>query len=699
MFSSVVTLCQWENQVPNYSFENVTNNYPSPYSDGFNTPDCGFFTGAATYDDIVEYWGNVINWTHPLKKEICLECPRVATADLLSTSFLSFPNEPRSGQNWGKTVKTGEYLIVPTLDFSGGLKPTKTYFIEVFHKGNAIEDLDVVGYESQPKICGFESNKSLHEVNANSGHADVFFSFNASNSSGWTRYRDYFSPNSFKNWLSFGNTGEWDDLRIYEVQNNKCKDNWYFDNTVFNYPMEVFQASNNIYVGNGVDPENGSNHIPGDVVQYANTKVILRAKNQVVIDQATFANNAGPENLIIENAPCGDDLCPDELEFENEVLCNQSSAVIGTEGNDWGTSVQWTPSTNLSNPNVANPVFTAPGQNGSITYEVEVTYTCDASEIQVSSDPPSFSNSYTETHEVVVQYVDPGDPSASISANVLQDDAYNFETDLTFSDGVTEITIEINSPPGYSQTFYAGDDFTCCNFNWELPAAWAWSSCKDDIVKITARNRCSGEEKVIQLPWNKSNVPFSMPSSYPNGVSANNDGINDELCFDIESADQYDIVITDLWGNPIWNSSGPVIDNPHCIYAPPLEDRVDGTYFYLIEFSDDCGNVQESDQFFHLYTPKNKSTSIHQEERDNIDGPMDYISNRIVLSPNPTASQLTISGIDEVGFVEVFDKNGKSIKQVEVKNNTLNVQGLSTGTYFCKFSVNGFPIVKSFVKI
>lgn len=705
VFLSIEGFSQWENQIPNYSFEKVNNNFPSPSESGDNNPDCGLFSGTSgqSWDYIQEYWENVIEWTHPLVRTPCIACPKVATADLRASIYNPPPLSSRSGLNWGFT-KPGEYLVVPTFNFfDGGLDSSKKYYIEVFHKGTANKDLDVVGYVNQPKICGYQS-KLLQNINANVGHSEVLFSFDASNSSEWWRYRGYFSPNGFKKWLSFGNSGEWDDLRIYEVENNKCRDDWYFDNTVFNYPFEIFQASKNIYVGNGVDPENGVNHIPGDVVQYANTEVILRAGNQVIIDQGTFANNAGPQSLIIENSPCGDNLCPDELEFENEVLCNQSSVVIGTEGNDWGTSVQWSPSTYLSDPNVANPTFTSPGGVGSITYEVEITYECDASEVFPNPDQPlSFSNSYSEIHEVVVQYTNSSDPSASITANVLQDDVYNFETDLTFSEGVTEIEIEVvsSSGPGFSQTYYLGEDFSCCNYNWELPNAWRWSSCDDDIIIITARNKCSGEESVIELPWDKSQIPFTGPSSYANVVTANNDGVNDQLCFnDIESADNYTIYILNRWGNTIYfEINEDVTDSRICIDAS-LENYTEGTYFYLVSFTDECGNSVVHDQDFFLVTSqKSNSSSGGRGEDVEYHTIREYLEENISISPNPTSSILNISGPSGISSVEIVDKTGRQIIKTEVKNSQVNVQNLESGTYYCKFSLNDILIIKKFVKI
>jgi hypothetical protein len=212
--------------------------------------------------------------------------------------------------------------------------------------------------------------------------------------------------------------------------------------------------------------------------------VVLRAGNQVIIDGNTFIQELGSKTLIIENSLCSDNLCPDELTFENEILCNIPSKVIGTEGNEWGTTVSWSPSKYLDNPNIANPTFTSPGGVGAITYQVAVTYTCDASEIfRDPNNPFSFSNSYTTTHEVVVQYTNINDPNSNISANILQEDVFNYEADFNLSDGVTEITVELSSSPGYSKTFYCSKDFNCCSFNWVLPNAWAWSSCSDDVIK------------------------------------------------------------------------------------------------------------------------------------------------------------------------------------------------------------------------
>lgn len=680
----------WKNLVPNYSFEVVEDDFPlCEGGNSYSTP---------PYDCLEEYWSGVYEWTHPLRRNALCNFWHgipVGSANVL-------PDNPRSGERRGHGSE-GEYLVVPL--WHGGLSVGRKYFIETFSRNGGGEKMYFSN--GQPRQCGG------NEIIAQSGGilAGGFVANNGS--SDWNRTRTYFSSPFNLDWMSLGISGDagdgtggasWDDLRIYEVQNNKCRDNWYFDNTVFNYPVEVFQASNNIYVGNGVDPENGINHIPGDVIQYANTEVILRAGNQVIIDQGTFSQQSGAKLLVIENTPCGDDLCPEELAFENEILCNQSSAVIGTEGNDWGTSVQWSPSTYLDNPNISNPTFTSPGGVGAITYEVEVTYTCDASEIKPTPGQPfSFSNSYTVTHEVVVQYTNLTDPTATITANVIQDDAYNFEADLNFSEGVTEFTIEVTSIPGftpeYSETFYLGEDFSCCSYNWNLPLAFLWASCIDDLITITAKNKCSGEETILELPWNKSEVPFTMPSSYPNVITANNDGSNDDLCFDIESADYYEIVVLNRWGNVIAEQSGIVTESPFCINIPQLEDVVDGTYSYLITFGDNCGNEDFNYQFFQVFGTKNNNNSAQLKNHDEIESPKEYVQKNIALSPNPTTSELNIVGPIEVTEVEIIDANGGFVMKSEVRKNQVNVKHIKPGTYYCKIKANGMIITKKFVKL
>ncbi len=682
----------WENLVPNYSFEKHNFNNWNAGLSCTNDPLQGT-TNSNYYNYMEEYWSVVENWTLPLKRKFCINFhqPPVPTADLYNVSCYG-SNKSRSGDTWGHTKDDGEYLIVSTKNW---LESNKTYYIEVFHSGTGTNDR-VVAYKNQPVACKY--NKDLIDYHANIEH-NILLNIYSTNTSGWTRFRGYFSPSGDKKWLSFGGSGEWDDLRIYEVQPNKCRDNWYFDNTVFNYPMEVFQASNNIYIGNGVDPENGTNHIAGDVIQYASSSVVLKAGNQIIIDHGTFIEGDQTKVFEISPEPCGDNLCPDELEFENQILCSEATKQIGTEANEWGTTVHWSPSTYLDNTNISNPTFTSPGGNGAIKYTVKVTYHCDDSE-----------GTHTDTHHVLVQYTDVTDPSANVSANNTQWDDYNFGTDLNFSDGVTEFKIEVNSSPGYSKTFYKGKDYSCCSFHWDLPDAWRWSSCADDKVKITAINKCSGQQNIISLDWDKTTTPFSMPSSFPNVITPNGDNVNDYLCFNTESADYYYIITWNRWGNIITKETGNVKSAHFCSFSN-LGFLSDGVYFYFIRLYDECGNQGMGSNFLHIiHGNSNLPPQDPSRSERNPEFSMDPLlfssrgdsskiaANNVVLVPNPATQIVTINGIDKISYVEIMDGKGKLvIRQSVSNNNQFNVENLASGIYFVRILNPEKPIVKKLV--
>lgn len=150
----------------------------------------------------------------------------------------------------------------------GGLQIGRTYFIEFFKRNGGGEKMYFSNGQTQ---------QCSHDIKKPYGSDGVILNAFTTRDNGpnnWERHRFYYYSPLNLDWMTLGVKGKTgggiggasrDDLRIYEVQPNKCRENWYFDNTVFNYPMEVFQASKNIYIGNGVDPENGVNHIPGDV--------------------------------------------------------------------------------------------------------------------------------------------------------------------------------------------------------------------------------------------------------------------------------------------------------------------------------------------------------------------------------------------------------------------------------------------------
>lgn len=530
-------------------------------------------------------------------------------------------------------------------------------------------------------------------------------------SSNWERIRFYYASPANLDWMTIGVEGDsgdgtggasWDDLRIYEVQDNGCRDNWYFDNTVFNYPFEFFQASNNIYVGNGVDPENGVNHIPGDVIIYAGTDVVLQAGNQVIIENMIM--EPGSSRLALENKPCNDVLCPEELSFEDEILCEIPNLQIGTSPGDWGTSVSWSPTTHLENPNIANPIFTAPEGSGTVNYNVQVTYTCDG------------GFQYTSSYPVTVQYSDNNDPDAIISVTNVDWDVYNFAADFEIGEGVTEISISSHSFPGYNETFYVGEDFTCCNLSWELPDAWRFRSCHDDEIRVIVNNGCAGTAQEIVLDWPKSTIPFEFPV-LPNVITPNGDGVNDELCFHTSSAAFYSITVINRWGNTMFESSRDIKDERFCTWVPEPNSVSDGTYFYELTVWDWCGNWVRESQNIQVVNDNemvinDEGVTVKTEERivNDTNNDTSFLDQNSLLNenhlnkinvaifPNPVTDFIHIASNSVIKEIKILNLQGKTVYQTSGNLSKIDISALSIGTYlievYHKYGVKREKIVK-----
>ena len=72
----------------------------------------------------------------------------------------------------------------------------------------------------------------------------------------------------------------------------------------------------------------------------------------------------------------------------------------------------------------------------------------------------------------------------------------------------------------------------------------------------------------------------------PNIVTPNNDGINDFIDFSKYEFSTMQLFIFDRWGKTVFESN-----NPNTIWKPTEND---GTYFYAMQFSIDCGIFSES---------------------------------------------------------------------------------------------------------
>lgn len=693
-------ISNWTNLVPNYSFENVTTDYPR---NDHNPPDMTCPVGS--WSEMRDYWADIHHWTLPARR-YCVTSSRPGTPDVLTIAPFGYgygselPHTVRSGIRYGHGTQS-EYLVV---ELSQPLVPGRTYFFECFSNNTG---KNVLLSKNRPKQCDHFGANLVNGPFQNILSLENSIVSDANQK--YTRARVYFSPVFEAQWLTIGSDsggGQVEDVRIYEVGENFCRDNWYFDNTVFNYPFEFFQASDKIYVGNGVDPENGINHIPGDVIQYANTSVVLQAQNQIIIEN-TFIMEPGSTTLIIENKPCQATLCPELITFQNHILCDIPSMEIGTNNpNAWGTNITWSPATNLSNPNISNPIFTVPSgsAHGAIQYTVTVNYTCDT------------GIEYIMSYPVTVEYSNAGDPTASISASNVEWDVYNFSAIFNFNEGVSKIEIAVPGYPGYYETFYKGSDFNCCSFSWQLPDAWEWSSCQNDVILVKATNMCSGQEQTITLQWSKTQIPYVFPD-LPNVFSPNGDGVNDEYFVWVPSADYYSYLIDNRWGIPMNDvtifgqvTELPVTDNPLILWAPQQHEIPDGVYYLYLELRDLCGNIQHGETYFHLVNGRMQSFSDNDnyeaqtwteqvsgmDSEDPIDlanlNQPELVLEKVTIYPNPNNGTMHINSRTPFEMVRIFDYAGTLVFESNVNKTDFTIENhlLASGIYFVEVSsING----------
>ncbi len=216
------------------------------------------------------------------------------------------------------------------------------------------------------------------------------------------------------------------------------------------------------------------------------------------------------------------------------------------------------------------------------------------------------------------------------------------------------------------------------------------SKCKNYKIKIRLKNYCNDIEDTEIINWNKSTTTFSMPNSYPNVITLNNDGINESLCFSPTGADYYHIVVIDRWGIPLFEQSGCVNADPMCIWSPSSNTPTD-VYFYDVTFANICGQSGTQHNFVQIFNTKKIG------EVDEVKPPSPN-NTFISVYPNPTNGDVTIYSIDPILEVELQDNAGKIILQEKIQetfNHKISFGGNVNGLYLLKIKTKtGFYFEK-----
>lgn len=555
----------WFNHVSNYSFEimvnggfdNVFQGQPgsingNPVTFGshnsWNQPNVYGFISVNSYNWISEYWGQVFEWTSPLRGDLCILTPSVGTADILTgTTQCPAGNCARTGDNRGYS-DLKEYLVVPLRQ---PLQQNKIYFIEYYFSNGSMphSDFEVIFSEKQPTQCEYQRAKYWGEKNK----FEPDFPLSYTGPAGYFKSGFRFQVSGQRDWMSIhAVNGNIDDIRIYEIPNDACRDIWYFDNTDFSYENEYYQAGDKIICGSGVDPEDGIAHISGPVYAIGGTSTILKAGNEVILEPG-FQTLAGAYfETVIE--PCSNNPCPSIPIFENhiEICSNDPVEILGLGGSSYGITYTWSPADNLDDGSSSNPTFTPPNSIGQQTLTVNMVVNCANGAI------------INTNQEVNVQWsignLDPILMNLNIYSQNITDTYY--ELDLNFGAGTTSITIDMVSDNGVtaSETYYNGVDYTGTTFNWVNP--WWTDKCDDQHLTFTAKNMCSGEEVVIQGLWEKQDkcdrlltegFTIDTPLQYEI-FSPDGDG-DDDYFFIYDSQNPTCLFNCDKWELLIWDSN------------------------------------------------------------------------------------------------------------------------------------------------
>jgi hypothetical protein len=100
-------------------------------------------------------------------------------------------------------------------------------------------------------------------------------------------------------------------------------------------------------------------------------------------------------------------------------------------------------------------------------------------------------------------------------------------------------------------------------------------------------------------------------SSWYNVFTPNGDGINDELCFDVENANSWEFSAIDRYHNVVFQSAGSITGNNVCVWDG-AGAYCNNAYRCIIRFKNNYGRVAENDYMVSVYCDT-KSTSASND--------------------------------------------------------------------------------------
>ncbi|GJM35643.1 MAG: hypothetical protein DHS20C18_46440 [Saprospiraceae bacterium] len=437
------------------------------------------------------------------------------------------------------------------------------------------------------------NNEKWEAVNAN-----IHFNNESSYNCDWlTISRDFTVPIGYQNLSNIilvlsehKEKGVWtevnvDDIQLFEIPT--CPEKKYIQNFIHWNETNIYQANKDLIAGeNVIVPPDIYNQI-GEVVVKGNSKIIYRAGEQVDINTGFQTETGAYFDAQIH--PCEENPCPRATEKQKEiVVCSGSPIQIGFQEDEKSTIFhQWSPASNLDNPQSANPYFTPPLGIGKITFQDRLNSICGY--FPAVGMPPVAQGI---ENEVTVFYDSNPSGTPAITINNIDFNDYNFSYNINVNSHTEWVKVEILDVNAnvvlHTKYFKRGIDFSCCNINSTYNNSLL-SRCKDYQVRFSTKNYCFETIASEMRNWDIENsINLTL---LPNTFSPDNDGINDNWCIEVEGADTYEIEIYNRWST-FKSASGRISNYRICLWDGKNNSGRfvrDGTYYFILKVRNDCG--------------------------------------------------------------------------------------------------------------
>lgn len=216
--------------------------------------------------------------------------------------------------------------------------------------------------------------------------------------------------------------------------------------------------------------------------------------------------------------------------------------------------------------------------------------------------------------------------------------------------------------------------------------------CRNHKIVIKYKNICVEQVLTETLNWIKTSNTIQV-ADYPNVITPNGDGVNDDLCIQVSGADYYTIFVVDRWNVVRHQEEGCITSNPVCMWSPEINTNYE-TFFYTVTFTNTCGSTPvENTSPVGVFGAGGKSGNADFPE----DKDTSTIEAELSIFPNPVNSILTVQSTEPILQITILDEQGKMIYRTTASNK-INCASLAHGAYFAEvLTTKGIEKIK-FVK-